>query len=191
MTQSPKFAVGDEVQVVDHPQKQYIGRLAKVIIIGSGFKSHTQAIDVDLPKVEVEPRYTVQINDGELNDGAVLSILREDWLIKATETQNNRSKIQLTEFGENLATQLSGVRVGQRDYGRVANVSGHLLHFVIGDEWISLSERQQRSLISEEVPILRGIYEGYLRRGFRTIEAAQEAIKDELDRLPRRFRNSK
>jgi hypothetical protein len=191
MPLSQKVAVGDEVQIVDHPQRQYIGRLAKVVIIGSCFKSHTQPIVVDLPKAETEPRYTVEINDGELNDGASLSGLREDWLIKATAKQDNRSNIKLTEFGEDLATQLSGVRVGQNDHGRVANVSGHLLHSVMGENWISLTERQQNLLISEEEPILRDIYEGYLRRGFRTMEAAQETIKDELDRLPRRFQNLK
>lgn len=38
MTQSPQFVVGDIVQVINHPESKYEGRLGKVVTVGSSFK---------------------------------------------------------------------------------------------------------------------------------------------------------
>lgn len=94
---------------------------------------------------------------------------------------------ELTEWGKDLVVQLSGVRIGQRDKGRVENVSGHLVHFIIGDQWNNLSERERHILVSESMPKLRKIYEEYLRCGYRTKEAAEIALKEELERLSKEY----
>ena len=49
---------------------------------------------------------------------------------------------------EALVTQLSGVRIGQNDKGRVANVSGTLLKSILADQWIALTERKQNPIVS-------------------------------------------
>jgi len=96
---------------------------------------------------------------------------------------------ELTESGKDLVVQLSGVRIGQRDKGRVENVSGYLVHSVIGDQWHHLSQREQHALVSESIPKLRKTYEECLRHGCRTKEAAKIAIKAELERLSKKYLN--
>jgi hypothetical protein len=98
---------------------------------------------------------------------------------------------ELTEWGKNLVIQLSGVRIGQRDKGRVENVSGQVLHFIIGDPWDHLPKHEQHMLTSESAPIIRKAYEGYLRRGYRTKEAAEIALKEELERLSKKYKKPK
>jgi hypothetical protein len=93
----------------------------------------------------------------------------------------------LTEWGKDLVAQLSGVRIGQRDKGRVENVSGRLVHFVIGDQWVNLSKREQSILVSESMPKLRRTYEEYIRCGYRTKEAAEIALKEEVERLRKKY----
>lgn len=67
-----KFMVGDKVEVVNHSNKTYVGKLGEVISIGSGIKPKTQPILDHLPPTETEPRYDVALDDGE-----ILSHLRE------------------------------------------------------------------------------------------------------------------
>ncbi len=88
---------------------------------------------------------------------------------------------------EDLVTQLSGVRIGQNDKGRLANVSGTILKSILADQWIALAERERNALISESAPKLRREYEAYLRRGFRTKEAAKEVMRIEYDRLSEKY----
>ena len=92
---------------------------------------------------------------------------------------------------KDLVAQLSGVRRGQRDGGRTANVSGYLVHMVVGEEWTSLTTQQRDALIRESVPNLRRQYESYLDREYRTMEAADLAMKDELDRLTQKYKPAK
>jgi hypothetical protein len=98
---------------------------------------------------------------------------------------------KLTEWGKHLVTQLSGVRIGQDDKGRIENVAGHILHFIIGDQWDNLSKHERHMLVSESAPILRKVYEGYLRHGYRTKEAAEIALKEELERLTKKYKELK
>jgi hypothetical protein len=94
---------------------------------------------------------------------------------------------ELTEWGKDLVVQLSGIRIGQRDKGRLENVSSQLIHSIIGNRWDDLSEREQRDLVSESTPKLLKKYEEYLRRVNRTKEAAEIAIKGELERLTKKY----
>jgi hypothetical protein len=94
---------------------------------------------------------------------------------------------ELTEWGKDLVVELSGVRIGQRDRGRLENVSGHLVHSIIGHRWDDLSEREQHAFVSESMPKLLKTYGEYLRRGCRTKEAAEIAIKAELERLSKKY----
>ncbi len=89
-----------------------------------------------------------------------------------------------------LVTQLSGARIGQGDNGRVANVSGYLLETTIGRNWLTLAKRKQNELVSESAPMLRGQYEAYLRRDYKTKEAADLAMKNELKRLAAKYPRS-
>lgn len=89
----------------------------------------------------------------------------------------------------NLIVQLSGVRSGQNDYGRVKNVSGYLLEWVLNVP-IDLNNRKHNALVSESAQVLRRSYELFLDRQYRTKEAARLAIKDELNRLIEKYNPS-
>lgn len=91
---------------------------------------------------------------------------------------------------EDLIIQLAGVRRGQRDRGRAENVSGYLVESVLGQHWLSLSEREKKLFASESTPNLRNQYESYLRRGYKTKEAASLAINDEFKRLTLKYKDS-
>lgn len=88
---------------------------------------------------------------------------------------------------EDLVAQLSGVRIGQNDKGRTANVSGTLLKSVLGNRWLNLTKHEQAVLVSESTPILRNEYESYLRRDYRTKEAARIVVKAEHERLTQKY----
>jgi hypothetical protein len=94
---------------------------------------------------------------------------------------------EVTEWGKKLIKQLSCVRIGQDDKGRAENVSGYLVHFIIGEQWDHLHQREQHVLLSESRPKLRKTYEGYRRRGYGTQEAAKIAIDEELERLIQKY----
>ncbi len=60
----PKFVIGDKVEIIEHPNKQYAGRHGRVIHIGTGIKGVTQPVNIELPKREFEPYYGVALDDG-------------------------------------------------------------------------------------------------------------------------------
>lgn len=73
----PKLAVGDKVQIIEHSNDKHRGRRGEVIRVGSGFKIVSQPVDVDLPKQELEPRYSITLESGK-----TLHSLREEQLRK-------------------------------------------------------------------------------------------------------------
>lgn len=82
---------------------------------------------------------------------------------------------------DDLIVQLSGVRVNQRDRGRVANVAGHLLESVLKDQWHSLADHQKQRLIIASASRLRDSYTAKLKYfGQSTKEAAKESIAEEI-----------
>jgi hypothetical protein len=58
-----EIKTGDKVEIIEHPNKGYIGKRGDVIHIGSTPKSVSQAVDVKLPKMESEPYYSVILGD--------------------------------------------------------------------------------------------------------------------------------
>ena len=71
------LAIGDNVEVIEHPDKRNMGKRGKVVYVGTGIKPVTQLVDVDLPKPEPEPRYDVTLDRGK-----ALHNLREQELRK-------------------------------------------------------------------------------------------------------------
>jgi len=59
-----KFVIGDKIKVVKHSNKKYIGKCGEVIYVGSTIKGVTQPVNVELPKRESEPYYSVALDDG-------------------------------------------------------------------------------------------------------------------------------
>ena len=59
------LAIGDKIEVMEHPEKRNIGKRGKVVYVGTGIKPVTQPFDVDLPKPEPEPRYDVALDRGK------------------------------------------------------------------------------------------------------------------------------
>jgi hypothetical protein len=82
-----KLAAGDRVEVIEYSDKKYIGERGTVIHVGTGIKPATQPIEVNLPKQETEPRYSVA-----LDDGGVLHDLREQQLRKLQGTTHQQEK---------------------------------------------------------------------------------------------------
>jgi hypothetical protein len=95
--------------------------------------------------------------------------------------------IDVVVVPHSLPDAIKFVHPRQRNRGRIENVSGHLVHSIIGDLWNDLSERKQYALVSESMPKLRKTYEEYLWRGYQTKEAAEIAIKKELERLSKKY----
>ncbi|MDO8636926.1 MAG: hypothetical protein Q7R34_11980 [Dehalococcoidia bacterium] len=87
-----------------------------------------------------------------------------------------------------LIVQLSDVRVGQRDRGRTVNVAGHLIHSVLNERWLKLSDNDQKRLTAASAKRLRGNYETKLKYSTQpTREAAEQAISEELELLQQMF----
>jgi hypothetical protein len=175
------LVVGDRVKIIDYPEKKYVGKKGEVFNIGGGVKIVSQPVVEKLPRLETEVRYDIRLDNGKELYGVRERQIQTLCLLKQLKDW------ELTEWGKKLIKQLSCVRVGQRDRGRVENVSGYLVHFVIGDQWHHLSQYKQHALASESRPKLRKSYEGYLQRGYRTEEAAKIAINEELQRLIKRY----
>ena len=72
-----KFTLGDKVEIIKHMDKKHVGKRGEIIHTGTGIKPITQPVQVNLPKQETEPRYSVA-----LDDGGELHNLREDQLKK-------------------------------------------------------------------------------------------------------------
>ena len=90
---------------------------------------------------------------------------------------------------EDLIIQLSGVRIGQRDKGRMANVAGHLLHAILKEQWDSLSKRAKAQLTSKSAEHLLQCYEFKTKeQKMRTKEAARQAIEEEIAFLKRELK---
>lgn len=60
----PKFVIGDKTEIIEHPNKQYVGKHGRVIHVGTSIKGVTQPVNVKLPKREFEPYYSVALDDG-------------------------------------------------------------------------------------------------------------------------------
>jgi hypothetical protein len=73
------LSIGDKVEILDSAKKQNQGKHGKIVLPTDGLKRNTQPIGENgkLPKLEKEPRYTV-----ELDDGTVLHYVREQQLRK-------------------------------------------------------------------------------------------------------------
>jgi RNase P/RNase MRP subunit p29 len=71
------LVIGDKVEVIEYSEKKYIGNRGEVIYAGTGIKSATQPVIVNLPKEETEPRYIVKLDNGK-----VLQYIREQQLRK-------------------------------------------------------------------------------------------------------------
>lgn len=175
------LVVGDRVKIIDYPEKKYVGKKGEVFNVGGGVKIVSQPVIEKLPKLETEVRYDIKLDNGK-----ELYSVREQQIQKLCLLKQLKDW-ELTEWGKKLIVQLSCVRIGQRDRGRVENVSGYLIHFIIGDQWDHLSQCEQHALVSESIPKLRKTYEGYLQRGYRTKEAAKIAIDEELERLSKKY----
>jgi hypothetical protein len=59
-----KLAIGDRVQVINHPDKAYMWKSGKVVHVGSGFKPVPDPAKEKLPKLPEEPYYTVELDGG-------------------------------------------------------------------------------------------------------------------------------
>jgi hypothetical protein len=61
----PKFEIGDKVEIIKHSNKQYVKKQGKVFHVGNSIKGVTQPVNVELPKRELEPYYSVVLDNGE------------------------------------------------------------------------------------------------------------------------------
>ena len=80
---------------------------------------------------------------------------------------------------DDLIIQLSGVRINQRDRGRVSNVAGLLLEGLL-ENWHSLTNREKESLVTTSARRLRNSYISKLKGEYHTKEAAKEAVNEEI-----------
>jgi len=69
--------IGDKVEVIEYSEKKYMLNHGEVVYVGTGIKSTTQPVDVNLPKQETEPRYIIKLDNGK-----VLNYLRGQQLRK-------------------------------------------------------------------------------------------------------------
>ena len=60
-----KLKVGDKVEIVDHQDKNFVGKQGEINSIGDSIKSKTQPVMVSLPTTETEPRYDVVLEGGK------------------------------------------------------------------------------------------------------------------------------
>jgi hypothetical protein len=85
---------------------------------------------------------------------------------------------------KDLIAELSGIHVNDRGRRRAVDVAGHLIKFVLGNQWDDLSKRQQNLLIR---PSSERIWNNYMHKreylGQSTKQDAKEVIHEEVNFL--------
>lgn len=106
-------------------------------------------------------------------------ILKEELSTQKQKIASNNDVI-MDGLGS-IITQLSCVGVNDSDHSRAGIVSGHLVKFVLQDQWNRLTERQRQSLIQ---PSTNRLWNSYMqiRKNTKksTDDAAEIAISEEL-----------
>ena len=59
-----KLGIGDRVQIIHHRDEEYVGKIGKIVHVGSGNRPVTQPSEVDLPTLPQEPYYAIELDDG-------------------------------------------------------------------------------------------------------------------------------
>ena len=72
------FAVEDRIEVIKHSDNKFVGKQGRIIKVSKGFRQVSQPADINLPKLENEPRYDVYLE----NTGKIIYNLRETQLRK-------------------------------------------------------------------------------------------------------------
>ena len=57
--------LGDKVEIMNHSNKKYVGKLGKVSSIGNGIKPTTETLRGYMPTTETESRYNLELEDGQ------------------------------------------------------------------------------------------------------------------------------